>query len=272
MPTLSACALLAILSPRVSSLGIQFINPPTHGTDGGLSNPPTYKQDYTINIQWYPGDETGPYDLVLHQVKTLGQEQIGDGEFIMRGGFDYFADDIVIVVTGRIVNCSFGISFDVRLKSVRHASTIADPSNPHDQEVHQHMHNDFQLSHKIGLGIAIPATLALGIAAGWLLFRRLQRKRRRVSHQLPATETAQYEPDRDGDRTYNDVHEAPSNHVLEIGQPRGKGFEALGGELEDKPAVVSEVLPLRYEMEANTVHELHDQPAKADEPVVKTED
>ena len=84
MPTLSACALLAILSPRVSSLGIQFINPPTHGTDGGLSNPPTYKQDYTINIQWYPGDETGPYDLVLHQVKTLGQEQTGDGEFIMR--------------------------------------------------------------------------------------------------------------------------------------------------------------------------------------------
>jgi len=84
MPTLSACALLAILSPRVSSLGIQFINPPTHGTDGGLSNPPTYKQDYTINIQWYPGDETGPYDLVLHQVKTLGQDQTGDGEFIMR--------------------------------------------------------------------------------------------------------------------------------------------------------------------------------------------
>ena len=81
---LSAYALLAALFPRVSTLGIQFINPPTHGTDGGLSNPPTYKQDYTINIQWYPGDETGPYDLVLHQVKTLGQDQTGDGEFIMR--------------------------------------------------------------------------------------------------------------------------------------------------------------------------------------------
>ena len=84
MTCLKAYALLAILSPLVSSLGIQFIKPPTHGTDGGLSNPPTYKQDYTINIQWYPGDETGPYDLVLHQVKTLGQDQTGDGEFIMR--------------------------------------------------------------------------------------------------------------------------------------------------------------------------------------------
>ena len=84
MTMLSTYALLSILSPLVSSLGIQFINPPTHGTDGGLSNPPTYKQDYTINIQWYPGDETGPYDLVLHQVKTLGQDQTGDGEFIMR--------------------------------------------------------------------------------------------------------------------------------------------------------------------------------------------
>ena len=84
MTILLACALLPLLFPRVSSLGIQFINPQTHGTDGGLSNPPTYKQDYTINIQWYSGDETGPYDLVLHQVKTLGQDQTGDGEFIMR--------------------------------------------------------------------------------------------------------------------------------------------------------------------------------------------
>ena len=84
MTMLSAYALLAALFPRVSTLGIQFINPPTHGTDGGLSNPPTYKQDYTINIQWYPGDETGPYDLVLHQVKTLGHTQSSDGEFIMR--------------------------------------------------------------------------------------------------------------------------------------------------------------------------------------------
>ncbi|KAI4706488.1 hypothetical protein J4E89_008906 [Alternaria sp. Ai002NY15] len=230
MTMLSAYALLAILAPRVSSLGIQFINPPTHGTDGGLSNPPTYKQDYTINIQWYPGDETGPYDLVLHQVKTLGQDQTGDGEFIMH------------------------------------------PSNPHDQEVHQHMHNDLQTSHKIGLGIAIPATLALGIAAGWLLFRRLQKKRRRISHEILATETAQYEPDRDGDRTYDGVYEAPSNTILEMGQPRGEGFEQLGGELEDKPAIVPEVLGLRYEMEANTVHELHDQPVKAEESVVKTGD
>jgi len=134
------------------------------------------------------------------------------------------------------------------------------------------MHNDFRLGHKIGLGIAIPATLALGIAAGWLLFRRLQKKRRRVSHQLPATEIEQYEPDRDGQNPSGDVYEAPSNHILEMGQPHGKGFEQLGGELEDKPAIVNEVLPLRYEMEANNVHELHDQPVKAEEHVVKTGD
>ena len=132
------------------------------------------------------------------------------------------------------------------------------------------MHNDFRLGHKIGLGIAIPATLALGIAAGWLLFRRLQKKRRRVSHQLPATEIVEYEPDRDGQHPSGDVYEAPSNHILEMGQPRGKGLQQLGGDLEDKPAVATEVLPLRYEMEANNVHELHDQPVKADEHVVKT--
>ena len=134
------------------------------------------------------------------------------------------------------------------------------------------MHNDFRLGHKIGLGIAIPATLALGIAAGWLLFRRLQKKRRRISHEILATETVQYDPDRDGDRTYNGVYEAPSNTILEMGQPHGKGFEQLGGELEDKPAVVTEALPLRYEMEANTVYELHDQAIKAEEHVVKTGD
>ena len=134
------------------------------------------------------------------------------------------------------------------------------------------MHNNFRLGHKIGLGIGIPATLALGIAAGWLLFRRLQRKRKRVSPKSPVTETVQYEPDRDGDRTCNDVYEAPSNHILEMGQPHGKGFEQLGGELEDKPTIVPELLPLRYEMEASTVHELHDQPVKAHEPVVKTGD
>jgi len=93
-----------------------------------------------------------------------------------------------------------------------------------------------------------------------------------VSHQLPATETEQYDPDRDGHDANGDVYEAPSNHILEMGQPRGKGFEQLGGELEDKPAIVPGVLPLRYEMEGSTVHELHDQPAKAEEPVVKMGD
>lgn len=130
------------------------------------------------------------------------------------------------------------------------------------------MHNDFPLSHKIGLGIGIPATLALGILAGWLLFRRHQRKKRRVSHELPPSETRRHVDDH---RTSRIIHEAPLNHVVEIGRSHGQGFEQLGGELEDKPAITPEALPMRYEMEANTVHELHEQPVKPDEPFIKKE-
>ena len=147
-------------------------------------------------------------------------------------------------------------------------SSIAHAPDRPDQPVHQHMHNDFPLSHKIGLGIGIPATLALGILAGWLLFRRHQRKKRRVSHELPPSETRRHVDDH---RTSRIIHEAPLNHVVEIGRSHGQGFEQLGGELEDKPAITPEALPMRYEMEANTVHELHEQPVKPDEPFIKKE-
>jgi len=143
-------------------------------------------------------------------------------------------------------------------------SSIADTPGHPDQPVHQHIHNDFPSSLKIGLGIGIPATLALGIIAGWLLFRRHQHKKRRVSHTLPVSETRHHADD---PRTYGDVYEAPSNHILEV----GKDHEQLGGELEDKPAIVPAALPMRYEMEANTFHELDDQPVKPDEPVIKKE-
>ncbi|KAI4682903.1 hypothetical protein J4E81_009527 [Alternaria sp. BMP 2799] len=143
-------------------------------------------------------------------------------------------------------------------------SSIGDVPGHPEQPAHQHIHNDFPLSLKIGLGIGLPATLTLGIIAGWLLFRRHQREKRRVSRELPHSETGNHADD---PRTYGEVYEAPSDHILEV----GKDHEQLGGKLEDKPAIKPEILPLRYEMEANTVHELQDQPVKPDEPVIKKE-
>lgn len=147
-------------------------------------------------------------------------------------------------------------------------SSITDVPGHSDQPAHQHIHNDFPLSLKIGFGIGIPATLALGIIAGWLLFRRHQRKKRRVSHALPTSETRD---NADVPRTYGDVYEVPSNHILEVGKDHEQLGGELGGELEDKPAIKPEALPLRYEMEASSVHELDDQSIKPDGPVIKKE-
>lgn len=63
----------------------------------------------------------------------------------------------------------------------------------------------------------------------------------------------------------------PSNHILEVGKDHEQLGGELGGELEDKPAIKPEALPLRYEMEASSVHELDDQSIKPDGPVIKKE-
>jgi hypothetical protein len=152
-------------------------------------------------------------------------------------------------------------------------SNITDAPNTPVQEVH-HMHV-FPVGAKIGLGIGIPAALVLGIVAGWLIFRR-HRQRRRMScgvptDELPNNDTEKPELDNHRSHSKKDIHEAPSNHLLEIGLSHAQSDKQWGVELEDKPATVPEASPVRYEMEASTIHELHDQTVVSDKYATKTE-
>jgi hypothetical protein len=152
-------------------------------------------------------------------------------------------------------------------------SNITDAPNTPYQEIH-HMHV-FPVGAKIGLGIGIPAALVLGLVAGWLDFRR-HRQRRRMScevptDELPNNDTDKPELDNHSGHFEKDIHEAPSNHLLEIGFSDAQNNKQWGVELEDKTATVAEASPVRYEMEASTVNELHDQTVGSDKYATKTE-
>jgi hypothetical protein len=116
------------------------------------------------------------------------------------------------------------------------------------------MHDGFPLSHKLGLGVGVPAALVLGLMTGWLLFRR-RRKRDSLGHEVPASEMQTHESGKDGNPSNHGginiheapratIYEAPSNHPVAIGQPHKQNVGKWGGELDNGPALI------RYEMDA----------------------
>jgi hypothetical protein len=152
-------------------------------------------------------------------------------------------------------------------------SNITNTPNTPNQEVH-HM-NVFPVGATIGLGIGIPLALVLGIVAGWLIFRRHRQKRRMScgvpTDEMPSNDIDKPELDNHGSHSKRYIHEAPPNHLLEIGVSHGQGDKQWGVELEDKSATAPEASPVRYEMEASTIHELHDQTIDPDKYATKTE-
>jgi hypothetical protein len=100
---------------------------------------------------------------------------------------------------------------------------------------------------KIGLGVGIPVALALGLVAGWLLFRR-RKKRDGVAQELPAVETEQYKHYQNGNYYNASMSEAPLKSPVEMGQtPYARGYNGWGGEPQEK-LENSPMPPARYEM------------------------
>lgn len=121
------------------------------------------------------------------------------------------------------------------------------------------LHDGFPLSHKIGLGVGIPAALFLGLVAGWLLFRRRRRHQRKdaVAHEPPANETGKHKFDKDGFHSGTVIHEAPPNQLLEMGHSHEQNLRKWGGELDNDRAASPQPESVPYEMDASSSVELH---------------
>ena len=105
----------------------------------------------------------------------------------------------------------------------------------------------FPLGAKIGLGVGIPVALILGLAAGWLLFRRHKNADAAlpyVAQEVPANQTVQYKSYDSGNCYGANLNEAPLKSPVEMAQ----GFNRWGGEPQHKPATPPGAVPVRYEM------------------------
>jgi hypothetical protein len=108
--------------------------------------------------------------------------------------------------------------------------------------------NGFPLSAKIGIGIGIPAVLAIGLVLGLLLFRR--RKKDATSSVAPLDSN----PSDESQDTYqtkgyyygSDLNEAPCKSPVEMAPRRGESYYV--SQHNPAPRQSPKAIPVRYEM------------------------